>query len=418
MKIIPALALVVLCLAHSSFAAEQLPQTPAELNDWYTQPAPNKNAAPIFAAACAKIVVSPADQNLPTLPVFGKGKLPEPNQQLGLHIRAPINQWVAKNEAAYQSLLPALKLSESRYPIDLTHLGGTLLPHLALLKKGAQGLKLFAIQRAYSEKPADSVDALKLNFLIGQSLENEPLLISQLVRVACTTIACSSLEEAMSRATLPTAGLDELQSMLARADDDFSNGKAFDRALVGEEVMALGTLDAPAELDKLLASLNGREPIDTAKAKKNLKAERAFVASSLDQVVAARKAPLPERLKKIQGLPNFQADAAAQGLVLSQAWVSSTNFLSTARKEASVDSQVRLARTAIAVEHYRADQKSYPPNLAALVPKYLPKALSDPLTGEPIQYEKTSYGFHLKSSDETPAGGKPIKHDFTVATSS
>ena len=86
--------------------------------------------------------------------------------------------------------------------------------------------------------------------------------------------------------------------------------------------------------------------------------------------------------------------------------------------EANNIAQVRVARTAIAIERWRlAHNDNTPDSLAELVPNFLPAISTDPFDDQPLRYKKLarSYVVYSIGSDFTDDGGKEKPADVKAS---
>jgi hypothetical protein len=68
------------------------------------------------------------------------------------------------------------------------------------------------------------------------------------------------------------------------------------------------------------------------------------------------------------------------------------------RKEVKSLANLRLAKTAVALERFHGThQNIYPDSLAELAPEFLPQIPKDPYDGQPLRYHKTTTGYQLYS---------------------
>jgi len=77
--------------------------------------------------------------------------------------------------------------------------------------------------------------------------------------------------------------------------------------------------------------------------------------------------------------------------------------------EADTVAQVRVTRTALAIERWRlAHNGNVPNSLAELVPDFLPSVTIDPFDGQQLRYKKLARGYVIYSigRDFTDDGGK------------
>ena len=85
-------------------------------------------------------------------------------------------------------------------------------------------------------------------------------------------------------------------------------------------------------------------------------------------------------------------------------------------REAIAAGQLRCARMALAIERYRAKHGEVP-SLEALVPAWLNELPRDPVSGEPLEYQKLSRGYRIVSgaaTDRKTEGGTK-KNEAEVA---
>src|SRR5205823_782018 len=97
-----------------------LPVTLTELNDWYDEPPANENAAPLYSEALAGL-----EKGEPGSPAF-----------------------LTRNRQALNLLHQAASMQKCRYPTDLSKGANAMLPHLTMIKRGAQLLSQAASAHA------------------------------------------------------------------------------------------------------------------------------------------------------------------------------------------------------------------------------------------------------------------------------
>lgn len=131
--------------------------------------------------------------------------------------------WASTERARVQSwridMHSALQAREFRYPLVFTNgLASERAPHLFSLKSAAATLAFWATHSAAIHQPDESAIALLDGLRLVRSLDDEPILISWLVRVAYLTIMSIGTENALTLGPLPEARLAELQSAFLDAD--------------------------------------------------------------------------------------------------------------------------------------------------------------------------------------------------------
>lgn len=125
-----------------------------------------------------------------------------------------------------------------RYPVDLTLGADAPLEYLAPLRSGTRLLALEATLAALDGDAEKSLRSLNAAVTLADSLRDEPLLISQLVRVACIAIACGAIEESVNRTSFTGLQLRELEGALKSIDLD----GMIARALVGDRTWGMADL--------------------------------------------------------------------------------------------------------------------------------------------------------------------------------
>jgi hypothetical protein len=406
-------------------ARDGLPHTLAELNQSYAEPPEGQNAATSFRKGFDALQITAVDRNSTNLPYFGKGQFPPPEGLLAPTMKSTVASFVQRNQAALSSFEQAAKCDQSRYPIDLTQGVKTLLPHLVKVKQAAQLEALSGLLQSDARQPAEAANAVLVALASARSLEAEPLLISQLTRGACVTIACAALERTLNQVGLPPGELDRLKQGLDQAEAREASGASFTCAMVGERANKLAMLElTPEQQQDLLKGALGANnlPAELLKAlklsmTKRKQAERGFILGTFRQALAARKEAFPARLKSDDV---FEARVqAAQPKKLLFATLVLPTLNGQAKKEATSLSRLRLSQIAIALERFRATHNNqYPNALGELSPSILPAVPVDPFDGQPLRYRKQDSGYRLYGigPDLKDDGGKRLAAGQNEAT--
>ena len=244
-------------------------------------------------------------------------------------------------------------------------------------------------------RAADSLLAL-LN--ASRSIGDEPLFISQLVRMAVRSVAVRYTELALAQS--PSFPLSELQAGF-EADAE-------------EPLLLYGTRGERAALDRLFENLQtGVVPLEEVlgappknlwgwQDNAHLPMDRAIALRRMTACVEAARRPLHEQAAAFAAIPEPPADPH---LVISGATLSTAENVAQAFWRTSA--QARCAVVGIACERFRQQYRRWPASLAALVPAFLPAVPLDPYTGEPLRFAKLEAGAVVYSvgSDRRSDGG-------------
>ena len=400
-----------------------LPTSGAELNHWYASVPDSENAALVLTQAFA-LMRTFTDQRSNEIsrfkpPLRGRALMPEQ--------KVLLTDYVALNAAALAKASEAITLSKSRYPVDFSPGLGTLMPHLADLKGLAQAASYGAILTIESDSNANVAGAITTILGLGRTLNEEPLQISQLVRVAIVRIASTTLERGLAVGKWNDADLRSVESAFAAA----VKTNAMMRALIGERASAIPyfrmsrkewkevTRSAPSteeddnetiesELQGLL-SLLGRA---TGFFERDLR----FYLDAMETNISIASQPYPRNLVACTNLANQQNLAANRhhyilsGLLLP-------NVGRVLIRESECAARLTAAQTALAVERFRLANDRLPEGLTEVVPRFLPAVPLDPFDGAPLRYKRLakSYVVYSVGPDGHDDGGKepPTKRGGT-----
>lgn len=360
--------------------AEQ-PATLVELQTWYVEPAASENAAALYLEAFAALTPAKADES----------------------------GFLGQNQKALTLLHQAAAREKSRYPVDWTAGLTVPLPHLANVKKCAQLLEKDALSHVAKGRMDLAAQSILDGLRLSQSMVDEPLLLSQLVRIAAETIAHNTLRQALEKRSFPE---DQLV-LLAKAFQGIENGQAFGRCLIGERCFGISLFQLPAAEQAGLLEKMAEKPGDT-----NFEAYRktpafaddaGFYLDCMEGYITAAGLPFPAGLEAASLVHERIAEAKTKGHLISAVFLPA--FSTLFEKDADAAARQRISPVVLAVEQYRrANQNALPESLDQLVPKFLAAVPVDPYDGKPMRYAKTppkGYALYSIGKDRKDDGGKP-----------
>jgi hypothetical protein len=384
-----------------ALANDGLPHTPAEINDWYVEPAPGQNAATFFSQGFNALNLRPARSS--PIPLLGQAKLPPLGTPLPAPMKSALDAFLQSNQEALQLFNQGAGHDQSRYPVDLSPGFETLLPHLTQFKSALQFMELAAISHAEGHDGKQAAQDVLIALALVRSLEIEPSLLSQLMRAANVSLALAALEQTLNRTGLPQESLIELRKALHKLEDTEARGEGFNRAMVAERATWMAMLGSPQKLTKMLnlpgvdISAEERSQIVARLDKGNyLNEERFHLETTFQQLLAARQAAFPDRLKTGDLIQQRTIEAADKKLMISVFLL--PGLATPPAKEAAALAQFRLGLTAVALEQFRAAHEGrYPDALAELASVDLKSATVDPFDGQSLRYRKENRGYILYS---------------------
>lgn len=292
------------------------------------------------------------------------------------------------------------------YRLDYSKGFAIELPHLAAMRELMRLLMADALTGAAAGRYAEAVDDLVAGMNLAQSLEKEPLIISQLVRVALGQMVVSGIEMGIKGEDLPPDQYARLMETLAHA----TNRAAFADSFTGEGVMGLDAFDRMRSGDLDHVGIGGgsamRELLmrayGTPFARPWLNADEEAYADIMGRVADAGR------------LPYYEAQAVLEQINTDIANLPRTRFLSRALlpslnravfSASRTETQMNLVCIGLAVEQYHARSGAYPPSLNAVAETMGGAIPMDPLTGQSYVYETGGNGYSLYSAYVGPEPG-------------
>lgn len=376
-------------------AAAHLPANGAELDKWYPAVAPEQNAGLALTNVFELVKKLPdknSDGRLFSLKLAHNHPMSADDTKLAY-------QYVEQNRLALDTAADALtRLRASRYPVDLSAGVNTPLPHLAHLKSVAM-LADFAARRAIdSGDVSTAIESWKIIFGLARTLDTEPTLISQLVRIAIVRIGVHSLEFGLSNQPLNATQIDQMQTCLRSVER--TNQMAF--ALIGERAIM-----AQAFRQEIFNNWSPEDPEKALKpaGRKANGFERGMIFASgfferdlsfyLDTMETAL--PICEQAPPV----NFSAErvflksaktATLRGYFLSSMILPVYSKLLT--KDAESLAELTLSRMALSIESYRIAKGRLPQDADEVKAGNIP---NDPFSQSPLHYKTLQKGFVVYS---------------------
>ncbi len=374
------------------------PTTWAELDAWYTVPPYADNAADYITGALSFLYV-PTGEEAEGVPHFhSQTTLPARAQPLDEQMRAKVASLLEENRKALELLHDAASIPNCRYGIDLSRGNAVQTPHFGPLRDAARLLMLEAVLSAAQDDSESATQAVVSGYGLARSLLREPLLISQLVRNACSNLASQALEHVVNRVELGDAQLARIEEALLASYDP----NAMVRALAGERCFMLGSVDDPRA-----AGMNG-PPVALWHLSGALGLLDLGLIRSLDHMSA--------HMEIAQSVPHHRQQAITTLESQREGGSRLTLFLDSLTpaigRIITLDlhhlAQLQVTRTAIAVQRYRLAQGRLPQTLDDLTPAFLEAMPTDPFDGQPLRFQALDLGFVVYSigPDGTDDGGR------------
>ncbi len=290
-----------------------------------------------------------------------------------------------------------------------------LLPNLSALKRIQNHLDLRIWALIADGQTNAAFDETLVALRVSDWLHNDPLLISQLVRIAQAQIATESIWHGIDAHCWTDAQLLKFQKQLAQRD--YLAGMAL--ALEGERNGGIQTMDRwvrnPKEIFQVLNPWNsGPHDASPDSMEQTLFATflpRGWIRQNQSTLALETQRHIETARRLRGGIPtaewrdlvgeaegwDSEAQAQARYRDNPSPYIAFARLLGSSLGRSvskAVRSQVmnRCAITGCALERYRLLNGTYPQTLEALVPDFLAAVPIDPMDGQPIRYAQNDNG--------------------------
>ena len=314
---------------------------------------------------------------------------------------------LSKFDATLAEFAAAAPHPRNRYPTHYEDGFNALLPNLAALKSSVQICKLRAVARLAAGDSAGAAADTLLAFRLGESVREEPLLISQLVRFACDSIALHALWEGMADHRWDEEQLAGFQKLLDQRD----HAAGIVRALEGERAFGNEAMEwMLRQRGRGLATLEQLGSGDAAGQSNPLglalvvpsgwfRQNQVGLLRGYQEIINHARSYMAPTNRTFA----LNVDSASDDIVM-RIGVNTSPFnmlakmllpaLSKAIDKANrAQATAGLAVVACALERHRLAHGTFPSSLAELVPAYLPAVPADWMGGQPLHYERTDNGW-------------------------
>jgi hypothetical protein len=328
---------------------------------------------------------------------------------------------LSQNQAELDEIQAAGRRPHVQFKVHYDEAFSALLPQLAVLRNFASAFETRALVRLHLGETEAACSDIQSVLAMSRAAESEPLLIATLVRIATLELALQPIYEGLARHQWTEPQLVMLQNALApinlpaEALRSLRGERAFN--LMGLDVMKKdpGAADfGEGGLDFQLGALRHLPSGFVYQNRKNI----AVMYQDLVFPVydPTNRAVDLERNKKSAQEVSERLKSASLYTVFARLLFPAVERV--AEKIARAQSSVDLATTACALERYRLAHQEYPPDLATLVPQFLPRVPLDVVSRRPLIYRRAqpdrfvlySVGLNGKDDGGTPAldkNGKP-----------
>ena len=374
----------------------------------------NMAAAPIFAELYAT--------NRPDETRLGKVKLPDVKAQAGGSWlggqKLDLSPWraafsndnllaaLANYAPVLQEVEAAAQRPQARFNVRYEDGPGAFFPHIGSLLKLAKVYRIKALAELAAGHADAALGDVRLTLRLAKAMEDEPSLISILVRASMMQLVIQPVWEGLADHRWKVEQLESLQQ-------DFTAinlVKHMELALHGERCGVTWILEQLLNNPGL--ALGEISRLDGEQSEPSLAAyiipKGLFYINCLNTDVSYQKYIMPSLDSRVMRIYPERFDAYEAVLedykshpltvlyhVMEAMLLPAIN--NAEMKIGMAQSTAQCAATACALERYRLARGRYPDTLAALVPQYLAAVPGDVMDGQPLRYRLEGDGFVLYS---------------------
>jgi len=334
-----------------------------------------------------------------------------PEVQLDAFLLQDLRAQLEKAEPARGEGRKLAGLNWGRFPIYYTKDSiSTLIPSQDA-RTAANLLRYEAVLLAQEDKPDEALAATRGILVTARAVGDEPFLISQLIRIACTAIAVQTLERVLAQGEPSPAELKKMQELL---EADVSEPLMLyaargERATTHQFMQALKSGDA--KLSQATGTLGSSNLLEDMAGSTLARGSHARFLRILTEFVEASRLPAEQQAEPMQALEARVKKASVEYDVLIALLMPAVIKVAEAYRRDQA--YLRCALVAVAAERYRRDKGAWPATPAELVDKYLKSLPVDAYDGKPLRYRILPDGVIVYSvgPDKEDNGGARNRHN-------
>ena len=333
---------------------------------------------------------------------------------------------LSEADPVFEKLREASRRPYSRF--DLPYLqddpAAILLPHLAALKHLCQVLQLRASAEVALGQTDKAAEDIGLMLYLANACRSEPILISQLVRIAQVHLAFQPIAEGMNQWS--DAQLRSFQEQLGGFDfcADMHRALGAERVLFGggmieyvrrspDKIQILNNIQSngsnlQGEIAGALLNFAPSGWLDLEK----LNYMRTYGDYLLPIIDVQGHQVSPTVARRAEQRINGLVHHTAPELVLRHGFFCALmvpSISSAARRTAFAQAAIEQAIVACALQRYRLAHGAYPDSLESLAPQFIAKLPHDLINGQPLKYRRSEDGQYVLYSvgwNETDDDGR------------
>lgn len=382
------------------------PLTTAELFAWHAVPVGERDLTPQWLAALRAFSDDNLDTRYLTVPIIGTAKEP------------PLDQpWtdpdaVAAFLADYADELTALHAAarESgivRYPQNYKAGAASEMFVIMSARRVTRALSVELHQHIRQRDVEAALETLDTQFALIATLEQEPYMISLLVRIAIQAVVLSDVQKLVETLPLSDEQLARLQSKVRamRAEDQFPTAMLSERAYIYHAFHYHLDADGDPYAGQEQLEFETTHDVSRIRRPEDCAATLALYA----ELIAASRKPMPAALDEASRMEDSARERYSTDFVSRYRYRHTLTLLPGTRAICAAVAQSIALRdltdTWLALHRYQLKHGQLPETLDQLVPEFLPKPPVDPFDARALRYLRDKKLLYSIGRDRKDDGG-------------
>jgi hypothetical protein len=361
------------------------------LSDMVPPPArPEEDAAPIYNRAFAAMSAPIGSDVQSAL----QGE-PEPEAT-----PEAIDAYLATQKMVIDDLAAAVRLPRCDWRHEYGNGFAMMMPELMKMREVTRLLRLVAVRQAERGDPDGAVATAIVALGTSRALEEDPILISHLVRQACEQQTFKGLDRVLAEKPSERA----CRELIAAIDARHPAGQLA-RTLAGERAMALDLFETLREGKR--PNIGGAEEDLLVRYQRVRRwcpwildrDEATYIETMNESIAAAANAGKRSSLDAGAAIEarSRASSSSRLGSFNPVTGLMTPSYYRMFESEVTAEARRSSARAAVAIALFRARNGRVPDRLDELVPEVLPDVPRDPWIDTPLRYKREGNGFVVYS---------------------
>ncbi len=321
------------------------------------------------------------------------------------------------------ALLDAIRtIANEREPVykaDLSAGYATELYHLRQLRQMAALLNMNAAVQARQGDTEEAINDYLAIISLGETLLDEPILLSQLVRISMLGMAYEGIGTVLQPGKLSP----EQARRIVRETAGAYHREAYANALAGETAFGLDAIDDAAGNRDLPFALGGFDSpagdvlagylVQTPVGSAFLNSDRQQYAKFMNRIVRAAEQPYYEVQSELETIETEIDDLSFLSLYTRNLV---PGLVRAQEAQARAEAMIHLMRIGLSLELYYGGNGVYPDTLDALAAELGGEVPVDPFTGQPYVYvaEENAFLLYSLGRNQQDDGGRHHVHEGDI----